>query len=87
MARRADTVCVAVSDGEEGVIGDRKVARQPGCRRVAGCASGRPRSSHVVGVGRSGEVRLVARVAIRRRSRKDVVDVATSAGHSCVRAG
>ena len=42
---------------------------------------------HVIGIGRSRIVRLVAGIAVSGRSRKNIVDVATRASHRNVRSG
>jgi len=58
----------------------------PGGRRVANRARCRETCRHMIGVGSSGEILLVAGIAIRGRAHENVVDVALSAGHRLVRA-
>jgi len=53
-----------------------EVGVQPVRRAVANLARGRERPSDMIGIGRSGEILLVARIAVRRRAHKYVVHVA-----------
>ena len=48
----------------------------PGGGRVAGCARSGETGSYVIGIGRAGVIRLVARIAIGRRTCEHVIDVA-----------
>ena len=59
----------------------------PGGGGVAGRAGCRESRSDVIGIGGAGVIRLVARVAIGRRTGKFVVHVACGTGNAHVRAG
>ena len=87
VARGADPVRVAMVHREERVIAGRQGCGHPRGGGVAGGAGGGPARCRVIGIRGPGEVRLVAGVAIGRRSREDVIDVAKIAGHRGVRAG
>jgi len=82
MARRANSLRVAVSHRKPGVI---KRRTSPRCRRVAGLASGRESSRLMVRVGGPGVVLGMAGIAVGRRSCELPADVATGARHSDVR--
>ena len=82
VAGAAHTVGVAMVQREPCVI--ERCAR-PRYRGVARRARGRETRRRMVGVGRAVVVRLMAGVAIGRRSRKHVVDVAERAGYGQVR--
>ncbi len=87
MAVCAYSVCIAVVDGEERVVGARQVRRQPGCGCVAGGACGGPPRRDVIGICGTGEIGLMAGVAVGRRTRENVVDMARGAGDGNVRPG
>ena len=65
----------------------RESRASPGCRCVAARAGGRESRRRVVRVVGGRVLGLMARVAVRRRARKDVVDVAACAGRVDVRPG
>lgn len=71
-------------DREPGVI---ERGSCPGCRRVARGAGGWELRCCMVRVGSPGVIGLMTRVAIRRRTRVDIVDVTLGAGHRGMRAG
>lgn len=85
VACSAYAVRIPVSKREEGVILRRQCRGEPGSSRVTCRAGGRPSGGHMVRIGCRGEVRLVARVAVGRRSRENVIDVALVARnvHMC----
>jgi hypothetical protein len=87
MASSADPVCISVVEGEERVISRRQSRRYPRCRCVASSAGGGPGSRYMVWIGCPCEIGFVARIAVSRRTREDIVDVAQSAGDRRVRAG
>jgi len=82
----ANTIRIPVVEREECVIARGQCGREPGCRGVAGGAGCWPARSRVVGIRGTGVISLVAGVAVSRRSRKHVVDVAQDASHCGVRA-
>ena len=65
-------------EGRVVVIEDRS---GPRCRCMACSARGWEASRHVIWIGRSCEVCLVAGIAIRRRPGEHIIDVAAGAGH------
>jgi len=83
----AHTIRATMVEREERVITGRQRSRQPRRGRVAGGAGGGPARSHVIGIRGAREVRLVAGVTCRRRSREHVIDVAFDAVHVDVCAG
>lgn len=87
MTGGANPICIAVVEGEEGVVTGGQSSRQPGGCGVAGGAGSGPSSCNVVGICGSNEVCLVAGVAIRGGAREDIVDVAFDAIDGGVRAG
>ncbi len=87
VTRRAHPVRIPVRKWEKRVILRRQCCRQPRSSRVTCRAGSRPSRGHVVWVGRRGEVRLVARIAVRRRSRENIIDVALVARNVHVRSG
>ena len=76
VARRADTVGTAMVEGEECVITRGQGCRHPGRRGVACSAGGGPARADMIRICGPREIYLVAGVAIGRRPRKDIVDVA-----------
>ena len=87
MASRADSIGVSMVEREEGVIAGRQRRRQPGRRSVA-CETGcRPSRSHVIRIRGPGKVRLVAVIASRRRTGKNIVDVTEIACNGRVGSG
>jgi len=78
VARRADTVCSMMILREPGVV---KRRTRPCRRRMASSASRREASRCMVRIRRTCVIRLVTRVAVRRRTHKHVVDVACRASH------
>ena len=87
VAGGANPIGIAMVERKEGVVAVGQGCRQPGSRRVAGRAGGRPASCDVIGICGSGKIRLMARVASGRCSRKDIVDVALDAVDGSVRTG
>jgi len=80
----AHAVRVPVGGWEERVVRSRQSRRGPVRSRVARGAGGRPLRRGVVGIGRAGIVGRVARIAIGRRAREDIIDVAQVACDSRV---
>ena len=76
VASGANPIGIAMVDGEESVVAGGQGRREPCGRGVACSAGSRPARGDVIWVSGCGEVRLMARVAIRGRSGEDVVDVA-----------
>jgi len=88
VAVRTCTVLIAMGDWEERFVITRGQGRgEPPGRGVAGGASGRPACGRVVRISGAGVILRVARVAIRRRTCKHIIDVAQIAGDIDVRAG
>lgn len=87
MARRTDSVRIAVVDREERMVARRQRRRNPSRRCVASLTGRRPARGHVIGICGPGKVRLMARVAGRRRPCVDVVYVALYAVNSSVGPG
>jgi len=92
--RRVVAVDVALNAGERRVETNQREYRRvienrgiPGRRRVAGRASRREAAGHVARVRRVFEVLRMTGVTIRRSADKDVVDMATGAGHRDMEAG
>lgn len=87
MASSADSIRIAVIDWEERMVARGQRRRNPcrGC--VARSAGRRPACGHMVGICGPCEIRLVAGIAGRRRSRVHVVHVALYAVHGRVCAG
>ena len=87
MASGADAISIPVIEREEGVVTSGQRRRDPGGRRVAcGTCSG-PARRYVIRIRGPSEVCLVAAIACRWRTRKDIVDVALDAIHRGVCAG
>ena len=86
MTVRANAIRVAVIQREERVIGGRQRRRKPGRGGVARRAGSGPSSGAVIRIRGAGKVGFVARIAVGRRSRKYIVDVALVASHIGVRA-
>lgn len=80
MASGADAIGIPVIEREEGVVAGGQRRRDPGGRRVACGAGGGPTRRYVIRIRGSSEVCLVAAIACRWRTRKDIVDVAQIAG-------
>ena len=76
--------CGVMGNGEPRMV---KHRARPRGSVVAGSASCGESRRHVIGIGRPRIIHLMARVAIRRRSGENIIDVATAAGHRDVRAG
>jgi hypothetical protein len=73
MAGSADSVGIAVVEREERVVRRWQRGRDPRRRGMARSTCGRPARGHVVGIRRPREIRLVARIAVSRRTGEDVV--------------
>jgi len=58
----------------------------PRCRRVARSTGGREARPHVIGIGRSRVIRLMARIAIRRHRGVVAVHMAGRTGNRSMRA-
>lgn len=87
VARGADPIGIAMVEWKERVIGGRQVGRQPCSGCMAGGAGGGPPGRSVIRICCPGKIRLMAGVAIRRCSRKNIIDVALDATHGHMRAG
>lgn len=85
MAGGANTVGIAVVDREESVIAGGQGCRDPCGRGVACSAGSRPARRDVIWACGAGKVLRMAGIAICRRTRKHVVNVAKIAGHGDVR--
>jgi len=87
VAGSTHAVGIAMPQWEKGVITRGKGGGKP-CRRcMAGGAGCGPARGDVVGIGSACEIRLVARIAVSRCSREDVVDVTLIASDCNVRPG
>lgn len=71
--------------GIEPCVVERRSSPYDGC--VAGRTGGGESRRNVVRIGRACELRLVAGVAVSRRTGKHIVDVAAGAGNAYVRTG
>ena len=76
----AHAICVSMVEREERVITARQGTGQPCGRGMASGAGGGPSSRCVIRIGRATVISGVARVAIGRRARKYIVDMALGAG-------
>jgi hypothetical protein len=85
MAGGADTIGVAVSHREEGVVLRWQRGRYPGGRRMTGITGRRPRGRGVIRVVGAVVIGHVATGTNRWQRRVVIVDVATGAGHRGVR--
>ena len=86
VARGANSLRVAVSHGEPGVVkrGSQPIRGNPGC--MASHTGGREPGRNMVGAGRCRVIGLVARVAIRGRQRVIVGHVTAGAGRGRMQA-